>query len=121
MKKENIFLARKGISLSKTTVHRYMNKELDLHAVTMGKKRACPCGEKNKRWCTDFPYIRLSNENMHYPCTVMVLYGRSVVASLNSNHRNTELAMDTLKRAVENEKLGSGRFLHSDQGAPFTS
>ena len=33
-----IFLARKGINLSKTTVHRYMNQKLKLHAVTMRKK-----------------------------------------------------------------------------------
>lgn len=54
-----IFLARKGINLSKTTVHRYMNQERNLHAVTMRKKGTCVRGEKNKIWCTDFTYIRL--------------------------------------------------------------
>lgn len=34
-----IFLARKGIYLSKTTVHRYMNQELGLRAVTIRKNR----------------------------------------------------------------------------------
>ena len=43
-----IFLARKGIHLSKTTVHRYMNQELNLHAVTMRKKQTYVCGEKTK-------------------------------------------------------------------------
>ena len=33
-----IFLARKGIFLSKTTVYKYMNKELKLFAITMPKK-----------------------------------------------------------------------------------
>lgn len=66
-----IFLARKGINLSKTTVHRYRNRELSLHAVTMRKKQTYVRGEKNKIfpdllkqkftadaknkiWCTDF-------------------------------------------------------------------
>ncbi|MBO5164377.1 MAG: hypothetical protein J6B75_08060 [Ruminococcus sp.] len=43
-----IFLARKRINLSKTIVHRYMNRELKLHAVTMRKKRTYVRGEKNK-------------------------------------------------------------------------
>ena len=82
-----IFLARKGIYLSKTTVHRYMNQELGLHAVTMRKKQTYVHGEKNKIfpnllkqnftadaknkiWCTDFTYIRLSNGKMRYNCTI---------------------------------------------------
>ena len=128
-----IFLARKGIYLSKTTVHRYMNQELNLHAATVRKKRTYVHGEKNKIfpnllkqnftadaknkiWCTDFTYIRLSNGKMRYNCTIIDLYDRSVVASLNSDHLNTELAVDTLKRAISNEKPGAGLLLHSDQG-----
>ena len=33
-----IFLTRKGIILSKNTVHKYMNKTLNLHAVVMRKR-----------------------------------------------------------------------------------
>ena len=33
-----IFLGRKGIILSKTTVYKYMNKDLGLHAITKPKK-----------------------------------------------------------------------------------
>lgn len=43
-----IFLKRKGINLSKTTVHRYMNKELNLHSVTMHKRIRYVRGERNK-------------------------------------------------------------------------
>ena len=133
-----IFLARKGIHLSKATVHRYMNRELNLHAVTMRKRRTYANGEKNKIfpnllkqnfavdaknkiWCTDFTYIRLSNGKMRYNCTIIDLYDRCVVASLNSSHINTELAVDTLKKAINNEKTGAGLILHSDQGCQFAS
>ena len=33
-----IFLERKGVSLSKIIVYKYMNRELKLHAVIMRKK-----------------------------------------------------------------------------------
>ncbi|CVI72756.1 Integrase core domain protein [Clostridiales bacterium CHKCI001] len=133
-----IFLARKGIYLSKTTVHRYMNQELNLHAVTMRKKGTYVRGErneifpnllkqnftadeKNKIWCTDFTYIGLSNGKMRYNCTMIDLYDSCVVATLNSSYINTELAVNTLKRAINNEKTGAGLILHSDQGCQFTS
>lgn len=133
-----IFLARKGIYLGKTAVHRYINQELGLHAVTMRKKQAYVHGEKNKIfpnplkqnftagaknkiWCTDFTYIWLSNGKMRYSCTVIGLYGRSVVAPLGSGYINTGLAIDTPKRAINNEKPGPGLILHSGQGCQFTS
>ncbi|RKJ32551.1 hypothetical protein D7X25_34785 [bacterium 1XD42-8] len=76
---------------------------------------------KNKLWWTDFTYIRLSNGKIRYNGTIIVLYDRSAVASLDSSYINTKLAIATLKRAINNEKPGSGLILHSDQGCPFTS
>mgnify|MGYP000653484763 CR=1 FL=1 len=66
-----IFLKRQEISLSKTTVHKYMNQILGLHARIMRKKPAYVhgtknkifpnllkqdfhCTEPNRIWCTDF-------------------------------------------------------------------
>lgn len=43
-----IFLLRKGIRLSKTTVHKYRNKDLCLHAIVMGKRPKYVRGAKNK-------------------------------------------------------------------------
>ena len=45
---------------------------------------------------------------------ILDLYDRCVVASVNSNYMNTELAIDTLKRAINNEKPDAGLILHSD-------
>ena len=58
---------------------------------------------------------------MRYSCTVIGLYGRSVVAPLGSGYINTGLAIDTPKRAINNEKPGPGLILHSGQGCQFTS
>ena len=131
-------LKRKGIRISKTTCHKYMNKELNLHSIIVRKKpryvkgernkvfanlleREFEVNEKNKIWCTDFTYIRLANNKMRYNCSIIDLYDRSVVATLDSDYINTDLAIDTLKRALEAEKPAKGLILHSDQGVQFTS
>lgn len=64
---------------------------------------------------------RLSNGKMRYNCTIIDLCDRCAVVSLDSNYINTKPAIDTLKRAVKNEKPDSGLILHSDQGCQFTS
>lgn len=133
-----IFLKRKGISLSKTTVHKYMNKELNLHSVSMRKRvryvrgernkvfpnllnRIFNSEEKNRIWCTDFTYIRLENGRMRYNCSIIDLYDRTVVSSVNSDYINTDLAIKALETALINEKPSEGLILHSDQGCQFTS
>ena len=133
-----VFLSRYGIHLSKTTVHKYMNKALNLVAVIMRKKSGYTSGkkhkifdnilnqnftasEKNKVWCTDFTYMRVSGGKFRYNCTIIDLYDRSVVASVNSKHINTDLAIETLTMALKQEHKPKGIILHSDQGVQFTS
>lgn len=48
-----IFLSRYGIDLSKTTIHKYMNKSLHLSAVIMRKRSGCPT-EKNIKYLITF-------------------------------------------------------------------
>lgn len=133
-----IFLLRKGIYFSKTTIHKYMKKELSLHATIMIKKPKYVRGTKNKSfanllkqdfradsknkiWGTDFTYIRLSNGKIRYNGSIMDLYDRSVVASVNGAPIHTGLAKETLGKALKSEKPKEGLILHSDQGCPFTS
>jgi transposase InsO family protein len=93
-----VFLARKGIVISKITAFKYMNKELNLHSVIMKKRPKYIRGEKNKVfpnilnqnflvsgknkvWCTDFTQAR-------HNCSIIDLHDRSVVASSNSRYIN---------------------------------
>jgi len=46
---------------------------------------------------------------------------RSVVASLYGNHITAELAIETLRIALNRHKPGKKIILHSDQGSQFTS
>ena len=133
-----IFLSRYGIHLSKTTIHKYMNKHLNLAAVIMRRKpgyNTCKkhrifdnllnqnftVDEKNKVWCTDFTYMRQPNGRFRYNCTIIDLYDRAVIASVNGDYMNTALAINTLKEALKTEKNPKGFILHTDQGGQFVS
>ena len=133
-----VFLKREGICLSKTTVQKYMNRILNLHAITHRRKPVYRKGtqhkvfenllqqnftapKKNQIWCTDFTYIRLSNVTMRYNCTIIDLYDRSVVASVNGSTITAKLAISALEKALLTEKPKQGLILHSDQGSQFTS
>lgn len=134
-----IFLARKSIILSKTTVHKYMNKGLGLISIVKRKKPGYVKGhthkifpnllnqnftpeKANRIWCTDFTYLFLTSGSKRYNCSIIDLYDRSVVASLTGKEITSELAKNTLKKAIASQsKLGEGLILHSDQGSQFTS
>lgn len=112
-----VFLARKQIFLSKTTVHKYMNKELQLYCVCRRKRPGYKKGrvhkifpnllnqnfhvqKANQIWCTDFTYIFLSNGSMRYNCTIIDLFDRSVVASETGKWITSDLAIKTLSKAL---------------------
>ncbi len=133
-----IFLSRYGIYLSNQTTHKYMNKDLNLAAVIMRGKPNYKTGkknkifdnllnqnfnvdEKNKFWCTDFTYMREPSGQFRYNCSIIDLFDRSAVASVNDKYINTELAIKTLKEALEKENYPKGLVLHSDQGVQYTS
>ena len=132
-----IFMKRYGYELSNTTMHKYMNKKLKLYAVIMHSKPGYKAGKKhkifdnllnqnftvhskNQVWCTDFTYMRQPNGKFRYNCSIIDLYDRSVIASLNSDALNTDLAITTLKTALKREH-NPKVILHSDQGVQFTS
>lgn len=136
-----VYLGRKNFHLSATTVHKYMNQELGLRSITRKKKPGYEKGsahkvfanklnqefyatEKNKKWCTDFTYIKLSDGSKRYNCTIIDLYDRSVVSSITDKNITSDLAIRTLTKALESQRAGikpETLLLHSDQGSQFTS
>jgi len=134
-----IYLERKGIRLSNLTVHKYMNKELGLLSVVRRKKTKYTKGEAhekfpnllnqdftasgiNQKWATDFTYLFLKNGMVRYNCTIIDLFDRSVIASVTANSITSELAIQTLKKALESQKsVIKNLILHSDQGSQYTS
>ncbi len=132
-----IFLRRRGINLSKTTVLKYM-RELKLRSVVQPKKPRYHRGDcykkfdnllkqdftaskPNEKWCTDFTYIHLKDGAKRYNCSIIDLYDKSVLATINSKRIDAELAIRTLQAALKTQCLPKGLILHSDQGSQYTS
>ena len=74
--------------------------------------------EINQKWCTDFTYMPRPNGSMRYNCSIIDLFDRSAVATLNGSNTTAELAIATLQKALDVHKPGKGIILHSDQGIP---
>jgi transposase InsO family protein len=133
------YLERKGIVLRALTVHKYMNTELGLMSVTRRKapeykkgkphkvfpnvlKQDFSCDEINTKWCVDFTYLFLEDRSTRYNCTILDLHDRSVIASITDRRITADLAVRTLRKAIESQpKIKEVLILHSDQGSQFTS
>ena len=64
----------------------------------------------------------LKGGEVRYNCTILDLYDRSVVASITDRHITSDLAIRTLKKALDSQPAIKGELLlHSDQGAQYTS
>jgi Transposase and inactivated derivatives len=116
-----------------------MNKDLGLTSIVKRKKPGYTKGHAykvfpnllnqnfttdkvNHIWCTDFTYLYLTNGKKRYNCSIIDLYDRSVVASLNGKEITSELAINALKKAIDAQSnLKEGLILHSDQGSQYTS
>ena len=131
------YLKLEDIIYSYSTIYKYM-KELGLRSIVRAKKpvyvksNACKIfpnllgrnfniGVLNKIWATDFTYLTQSGGRIRYNCTIIDLHERCVVATLNGENITTELAINTLKTALERHKPEKGLILHSDQGSQYTS
>ena len=134
-----IYLEREGFSYSTATVHKYMNSILGLKSIVRPKKPEYEHGKPhkvfenkiqqdftvdkiNQKWGTDFTYLFLENHEVRYNCTIIDLHDRSVVAGITDQHITSDLAIRTLKNALESQPSLKGKLiLHSDQGSQFTS
>lgn len=132
-----IYLKRNGIILSDTTVLKYM-QELKIKSTVTPKKPSYKKGDcykrfsnvlnrdfhsekPNEKWCTDFTYIFMEDGRKRYNCSIIDLYDKSAVATLNSNHIDAKLAIDTLDLALKKNGFPKNLLLHSDQGSQYTS
>lgn len=134
-----VYLKRKGISYSRTTIHKYMNKLLGLKSIVCPKRPAYKHGDVhkifenkinqnftapkiNQKWCTDFTYLFLSDREVRYNCSILDLHDRSVIASITDRNITSDLAIKALQKALNSQPEITGELiLHSDQGSQFTS
>lgn len=74
----------------------------------------------NQFWVTDITYIPIPR-GMLYMCAVLDLCGRKVLAYRIAGNMAASLVTDTIRDALQKEKVTGGLALHSDQGSQYTS
>ena len=74
----------------------------------------------NQFWVTDITYIPIPG-NMLYMCAVLDLCGKVVLAWKIGADITSSLVTDTIREALQTEKVTGGLALHSDQGSQYTS
>jgi transposase InsO family protein len=135
-----VYLARLGYNISPLTVHKYMNVELQLFSVSRKRKPTYESGtphkvfenklnqdftstEINRKWCTDFTYLFLTDGSKRYNCSIIDLHERCLIASITDKHITADLAKRTLQKAIDSQPGIDTKklILHSDQGSQYTS
>ncbi len=74
----------------------------------------------NQKWVTDISYIR-TQQGWAYLSTIKDLFDGFIVAHQLGNQNSICLVKDTIKQAMQKEKVTDGLLLHSDQGHQYTS
>ena len=74
----------------------------------------------NEKWVTDISYIH-TREGILYLSMIRDLYDNSIVAYKTASRQTVNLVLDTIRLAMEKEKVAAELRLHSDQGFQYTS
>lgn len=74
----------------------------------------------NQFWVTDITYIPIPG-GMLYMCAVLDLCGKVVLKWKIGSEMSSSLVTDTIREALQQEKVTDGLALHSDQGSQYTS
>ena len=74
----------------------------------------------NQKWVTDISYIR-TGQGVLYLSIIRDLYDNSIVAHKTGTSQSVNLVLDTIRLAMQKEKVTAELHLHSDQGSQYTS
>ena len=71
-------------------------------------------------WVSDVTYARVDRD-FYAICVILDLFSRKVLSWQISQENNTDLALDTFRKAYESRNCPDGLTFHSDQGVQYTS
>ena len=112
-----------GIRRVRRWIQRQTGKEVNLKAILrlMRKlNRRFDQPRPNQFWVTDITYIPIPG-GMLYMCAVLDLCGKVVLNWKIGSEMSSSLVTDTIREALQQEKVTDGLALHSDQGSQYTS
>ncbi len=101
---------RKKYKVMGEQIHRYENL----------LNRNFSADRPNARWVTDISYIH-TKEGVLYLSMIRDLYDNSIVTYRVGTEQTVNLVLNTIKDAMQKEKVAAELQLHSDQGFQYTS
>ena len=131
----HIWLERQGIHHNPKTILRVMQKYNLLSEVRRKKyhnygnvlhkydnllDRDFNADRPNQKWVTDISYIKTLQGTL-YLSVIRDLYDNSIVAYQTGTDQNTQLVLNTIRKARKKERVTAELQLHSDQGFQYTS
>ncbi len=99
---------------------RYQKYGESLHRYPNILSRNFHADRPNQKWATDISYIK-TDQGFLFLSIIRDLYDNSIIAYKTGTEQNNRLVMDTIRAAMEKEKVADGLTLHSDQGFQYTS
>lgn len=99
---------------------KYIQYSTVLHKYENILNRDFTAERPNQKWVTDISYIHTS-QGVMYLSIIKDLFDNYIVAYKVGTEQSLRLVTDTIKSALENEKVANGLALHSDQGFQYTS
>ena len=76
--------------------------------------------EPNKIWGSDLTYLKVGAK-WCYLCVIIDLFSRKVIARQLSDKADSQLVIETFKKAYRKRNCPQGLMFHSDRGSQFTS
>ena len=76
--------------------------------------------EPNRIWGSDLTYLKVGAK-WYYLCVIIDLFSRKVIAWQLSDKADSQLVIETFKKAYRNRNCPQGLMFHSDRGSQFTS
>ena len=127
---------RKNIHRNPKTILRIMKKHELLSEIRRRRKwrqmgqqvhkyenllnRQFQADKPNRKWVTDISYIR-TGQGVLYLSIIRDLYDNSIIAYKTGTSQSVNLVLDTIRLAMQKEKVTAELHLHSDQGSQYTS
>ena len=129
--------AEYGIHISEGRVYRLI-KTMDLPKKSTDKPKLKSCknertdnlqnkikqnfrtDEPNLVWVSDITYIKVNGHFM-YLCVIIDLFSRKVISYLLKNKIDTQLVIETFKKAYRIRNFPKNLIFHSDRGSQYTS
>lgn len=113
-------IMRKYGLLSEVRRRRWQGCGQSVHRFANILNRNFNAEQPNKKWVTDISYIPTA-QGFLYLSVIRDLFDNSIVAYKTSRRQTVSLVLDTVRAALQKEKVAGELQLHSDQGVQYTS